>query len=61
LHLLLDFLAPEMATGFDLDAGVNSSYLLIEYTVMKVDDFGDKNSIRLGKDGFLSFGLALEL
>jgi hypothetical protein len=61
VHFLLDFLAPEMATGFDLDAGVNSSYLLIEYTVMKVDDFGDKNSIRLGKDGILSFGLALEL
>ncbi len=61
VHFLLDYLAEDMATGFDLDAGVNGSYLTVEYTVLKVDDFGDASSLRLGNDGVLNFGLTLEL
>ncbi len=60
LHILLDFLAPEMATNFDRDAGVNNSYLTLEYQSSQVDDFGSSSSFRLGDDTFY-IGLALDL
>jgi len=59
LRLLLDALSPEMARTFDLDMGVNNSYLFIEYLSATVDDFGDHDSIRLGDDAAV-FGLAFD-
>ena len=60
LHLLLDFLDREMAWAFDRDAGVNHSYLSVEYQSSRVDDFGDPDSFRLGNDIFF-FGITLDL
>lgn len=60
LHLLLDFFSQSMAADFDRDAGVNSTYLTVEYMHAQVDDFGSKKSIRLG-DSTLVFGLGFDM
>jgi hypothetical protein len=60
LHLLLDFFSEAMAADFDRDAGVNSTYLTVEYMHAQVDDFGSKKSIRLG-DSTLVFGLGFDM
>lgn len=60
LHFLLDSLDREMAWAFDRDAGVNHSYLSVEYQVSQVDDFGSADSFRLGSEVFL-IGLALDI
>lgn len=60
LQLLLDSLDREMAWAFDRDAGVNHSYLTLEYQVSQVDDFGSATSFRLGSEA-LFVGLALDL
>lgn len=59
VHLLLDYLSPQMAADFDFDAGVNNSYLTFEYRSATVDDFGSDESFRLGDDTFF-FGLTLD-
>lgn len=60
VKFLLDWLAPDMATTFDLEMGVNNSYLFAEFIYSSVDDFGSDKSLRLG-DAFWMFGLAFEL
>jgi hypothetical protein len=60
LSFLLDWLAPSMAKSFDMEWGVNNSYLFFEY--MYVDAGGLWNSataLNLSSDSFL-FGLAVE-
>ncbi|MCB9533100.1 MAG: hypothetical protein H6698_02080 [Myxococcales bacterium] len=59
VYLLLDFLAPKMATSFDESAGVNNTYLFAEVTAARLDDFGGKASWDLS-DTSLMFGLAFE-
>ncbi len=59
LRLVLDALAPDMARAFDLDMGVNNSYLFAEYFSATVDDFGDANALHLGDDTVF-FGLAFD-
>jgi len=59
-HLLLDFLDREMAADFERDAGVYNSYLTVEYRYARVDDFGAKDSFRLGDETVL-IGLAMDL
>ena len=49
-RLLLDALSPEMARTFDLDMGVNNSYLFLEYYDATIDDFGDDNALHLGAE-----------
>ena len=59
-HLLLDFLDGEMAADFERDAGVYNSYLTLEYRYARVDDFGAKDSFRMGDETVL-IGLAMDL
>lgn len=59
LMFLLDVFSASMAAGFDNEAGVNNSYLFVEYHYAQVDDFGSSKSLVLS-DGALSFGLAFE-
>ena len=59
LHLLLDWFAPGMARTFDVNTGVNHSYLFVEYLMTKVDDFGSESSWDLSHSGFF-FGIAFE-
>ena len=60
VHVLLDFFSQSMAADFDRDAGVNSTYLTVEYMHAQVDDFGSKKSLRLG-DSTLVFGLGFDM
>lgn len=58
-HLLLDSLAPDMATSFDNNVGVNNTYIFAELMVARVNDFGGSGSWDLS-DTSLLFGLAFE-
>ncbi len=58
-YLLLDFLAPRMASEFDANTGVNNTYFFAEVTMAKVDDFGGSSSWDLS-DTTVMFGLAFE-
>ena len=58
LHLLLDAIDPSTAAVFDLNWGVNNSYLFGEYMFTSVDDFGGE-SLDLSDD-IWAFGLAFE-
>ncbi len=59
LAFLLDVFAPTMAATFDIEVGVNNSFLFAEYVYLGADDFGQGNSIRLS-DGTFLFGIAFE-
>lgn len=59
LYLLLDWFAPQMAQNFDVNTGVNHSYLFAEYMLTKVNDFGSSSSWDLSHRGF-TFGIAFE-
>ncbi len=59
VKFLLDSLAPHMAQSFDLDMGVNDSYLFGEYIVTTIDDFGDRKSIDLSSE-YLQFGISFD-
>ena len=60
LKLLLDILAPTMAQVFDIEVGVNNTYLFAEVLHLVADDFGQGKSLRLGDTTFL-FGIAFEI
>ena len=59
LHLNLDWFAPGMARSFDVNAGVNNTYLFAEYLVTSINDFGGANSWDLSESKAV-FGLAFE-
>ncbi|TVR01440.1 MAG: hypothetical protein EA398_10145 [Deltaproteobacteria bacterium] len=59
LHLWLNWFAPGMARTFDVNTGVNNSYLFVEYLVSRLDDFGSSSSWDLG-DNALLFGISFE-
>jgi hypothetical protein len=58
LAFLLDVLDPDLARDFDLDVGINHSYLFGEWSYTSVNDFGGK-ALTLS-DQFFKFGIALE-
>jgi hypothetical protein len=60
LRLLLDVFEPRAARGFDLEMGVNHSYLFCEYQVLSLNNFGDAKSLDLS-DNVLMFGLGFDL
>ena len=60
IKFLLDFLAPSMARIFDVEVGVNNTYLFAEFMHLVADDFGQGDSLRLGDSTFL-FGIAFEI
>lgn len=59
-YLLLDTFAPGMAMNFDADAGVNNSYLFVNYMKTEADDFGSKTSWSLS-DTTTLFGIGFEM
>ena len=59
LAFLLDWLAPTMARGFDLEWGVNNSYLFAELLYADISGFGSSASLDLTALTF-QLGLALE-
>lgn len=59
IQFLLDALAPSMAKEFDVEVGVNNSFLFAEFMYTELNDFGSSESINLG-DAAFSFGLMFE-
>lgn len=59
IQFLLDALAPSMAREFDIEVGVNNSFLFAEFMYTELNDFGSSESINLG-DAAFSFGLMFE-
>jgi len=60
VRLLLDVFEPQAARSFDIEMGVNHSYLFAEYQMLNLTDFGNKKSIDLSDNLFL-FGVAFDL
>jgi hypothetical protein len=60
LRFQLDPLEPQAARSFDIEMGVNHSYLFAEWRRLSLNDFGDPKSIDLSDD-VLVFGLAFDL
>ena len=60
LRLLLDVFEPQAARSFDIEMGVNHSYLFAEYQMLNLTDFGNKKSIDLS-DNIFAFGIAFDL
>lgn len=58
LLFLLDVLEPRLARDFDVDLGINHSYLFAEYTYSKVNNF-DRGGLNLSS-AYWMFGLALD-
>lgn len=59
LRFLLDVLEPGAARSFDIEMGVNHSYLFAEYRKLALNDFGSTKSLNLS-DGIFAFGLAFD-
>ena len=57
---LLDWLEPSTAIGFDVEWGVNNSYLFAEYLLATIDDLGSSSAFDLSDNGTFQIGLALE-
>ena len=60
VRFLLDVLEPQAARSFDIEMGVNHTYLFAEYDKRVLTDFSNVNSIDLS-DGVYSFGLAFDM
>ncbi|MCO4763158.1 MAG: hypothetical protein KC502_16695 [Myxococcales bacterium] len=60
IRLLLDIFEPKAARGFDIEMGVNHSYLYVEYQRLSLTNFGDAKSLDLS-DELIVFGLAFDL
>lgn len=58
MQFMLDYLDPGTAASFDMNWGINNSYLFAEYMVTRIDDFG-KSGFDLS-DNLWMFGLAFE-
>ena len=58
LQFLLDILDEKTAANFDMEYGINNSYIFIEYTSANIDDFGDPG-MNLSDDTYHG-GLLLE-
>ena len=60
MRLLLDVFEPKAARGFDIEMGVNHSYLYIEYSRLALTNFGDPKALDLSDDVVI-LGLAFDL
>lgn len=61
MRLLLDVFEPQAARGFDMELGVNHSYLFAEFQRLSLNNFGgDKKAFDLSDDIF-HVGLAFDL
>ena len=60
LRVLLDVFEPASARSFDIEMGVNHSYVFVEAQKLWLNDFGSSKSINLS-DTVIAFGLAFDL
>ncbi len=57
---VLDWLAPEMEKAFDVEWGVNTSYIFAEYMYAQIDNFGAKGAFDLTDKATFHIGIGLE-
>lgn len=60
LAFVLDWLAPDMATSFDVEWGINNSYIFAEYMYVQLDNFGASGAFDLTEKATFMIGLGLE-
>lgn len=60
LRLLLDVFEPKAAKSFDIELGVNHSYLFVEHRWLNLTNFGSKDALDLS-DNQLLFGIAFDI
>jgi hypothetical protein len=59
LCFLLDFIDPTLARELDRDTGINRTYLFLEASRGKQDDFGSKKSWDLSNDKAIAWSAGL--
>ena len=57
---VLNWLAPEMAKSFDVEWGINNSYIFAEYMYAQIDNFGASGAFNLTEKATFMIGLGLE-
>ncbi len=60
MRLLLDVFEPKSAKSFDIELGVNHSYLFVEYEVLSLNNFGNARTLDLS-DEVVTFGLGFDI
>lgn len=60
LAFVLDWLAPEMEKSFDVEWGINNSYIFAEYMYVQLDNFGADGAFDLTEKATFMIGLGLE-
>lgn len=60
LAFVLDWLAPDMEKSFDVEWGINNSYIFAEYMYANIDNFGAKGAFNLTDKATFHIGLGLE-
>ena len=60
LAFVLDWLAPDMEKAFDVEWGINNSYLFAEYMYAQIDNFGASGAMDLTDKATFHIGIGLE-
>ncbi len=60
LAFVLDWLAPDMEKAFDVEWGINTSYIFAEYMYCQLDNFGAKGAFNLTDKATFHIGIGLE-
>lgn len=60
LAFVLDWLAPDMEKSFDVEWGINNSYLFAEFMYSNINNFGAKGAFDLSDKATFHIGLGLE-
>lgn len=60
LAFVLDWLAPDMEKAFDVEWGINTSYIFAEYMYAQIDNFGASGAMDLTDKATFHIGIGLE-
>lgn len=60
IAFVLDWLAPDMEKSFDVEWGINNSYIFAEYMYAQIDNFGAKGAFDLTDKATFHIGIGLE-
>ncbi|MBQ9394179.1 MAG: hypothetical protein IJU23_01510 [Proteobacteria bacterium] len=60
IAFVLDWLAPEMEKSFDVEWGINTSYIFAEYMYCQLDNFGKSGAFNLTDQATFHIGIGLE-
>lgn len=60
IAFVLDWLAPDMEKSFDVEWGINNSYIFAEYMYAQIDNFGASGAFDLTDKATFHIGIGLE-